>query len=182
MDSEKQLEKLKTIIDVLDTDRASVDETAEAFQAVLEIIKQLKDQIDQEMRQNKGEMDDLFTGVVAELKKLENRILKVSDRLEAKMTVDNNSIRKQLLSEVNSLRDLIPQLPDLSKLENRMEEIAKSIPKIPDELTPTQIRDSLETLQKEDRLDVRAVNGAPKITVSSTPPRDAQIGDLWASP
>ena len=159
MNPDKQLEKLNKLVELLDTDHASTDEVAMAFEAVLGVIKQLKDQIDQEMRQNKGEMDDLFTGVVAELKKLENRITRTSDQLEAKMGVDNESIRKQLLSEVNALRDLIPQLPDLTYLENRIDAVESLIPKIPDELSAEQVRDKLETLKKENRLDSSSIKG-----------------------
>ena len=182
MNPEKQLEKLKTIIDVLETDRTSTDEVATAFEAVLGVIKQLKDQLDQEIKTNKGEMDDLYTGVVAELNKLENRIAKVSDRLEDKMGVDNESIRKQLLQEVNSLRDLIPTLPDLTYLEKRIDAMEELIPKIPDELSAEKVRDKLETLNGEERLDVRAVNNAPKMTVSLSAPSNPEIGDLWGQP
>jgi len=159
MNPDKQLEKLNKLVELLDTDHASTDEVAMAFEAVLGVIKQLKDQIDQEMRQNKGEMDDLFSGVVAELKKLENRITRTSDQLEAKMGVDISAVQKQLLSEVNTLKDLIPQLPDLTYLENRIDAVESLIPKIPDELSAEQVRDKLETLKKENRLDSSSIKG-----------------------
>ena len=159
MNPDKQLEKLNKLVELLDTDHASTDEVAMAFEAVLGVIKQLKDQIDQEMRQNKGEMDDLFSGVVAELKKLENRITRTSDQLEAKMGVDISAVQKQLLSEVNTLKDLIPQLPDLTYLENRIDAVEGMIPKIPDELSAEQVRDKLETLKKENRLDSSSIKG-----------------------
>ena len=159
MDSEKQLKKLEQVLSILETDRASTDEVAMAFEAVLGVIKQLKDQIDQDIKNNKGEMDDLFTGVVAELKKLENRITRTSDQLEAKMGVDISAVQKQLLSEVNTLRDLIPQLPDLTYLENRIDAVESLIPKIPDELSAEQVRDKLETLKKENRLDSSSIKG-----------------------
>jgi hypothetical protein len=210
MDSEKQLNKLKSIIDVLETDRASIDETAEAFQVVFGIIQQIKDQLDQEIKTNKGEMDDLFSGTLAEFKKLENRIVKVSDRLEGKMGVDNESIRKQLLQEVNTLRGLIPTIPDLTYLEDRISEVEGKIPpipEIPDEETPEETRDKLETLSGEDRLDASAIKNLPKpggttlfgginqyggdqrytkfheggsnLTVSDTAPSNPLLNDLW---
>jgi uncharacterized protein Yka (UPF0111/DUF47 family) len=82
MNPDKQLQKLEGILQLLETDRASTDEVVEMFNAVFEIIKQLKDQIDQEMRQNKGEMDDLFAGTIAEINKIEHRLDTFKDRIE----------------------------------------------------------------------------------------------------
>ena len=153
MDSDKQLKKLEGILSILETDRASEDEVAMAFEAVLGVIKQLKDQIDQDIKNNKGEMDDLFTGVVAELKKLENRITKSSDRLEEKMGVDNKQLKEQLLQEVNSVRDLIPTIPSFEPLEKKIEEVRGLIPKIPKELTADQLVDKINTLEEVIELD-----------------------------
>jgi hypothetical protein len=163
MNPDVKLEKLKSIIDLLDTDRASTDEVAQAFEAVFEIIRTIKVQLDQEIKTNKGEMDDLFSGTVAEINKLEHRMTKISDRLEEKMGVDNESIRKQLLKEVKTLKDLIPQLPDLTYLEERIGEVEKKIPQIPDEITPYQVRNKLESIDNEsEKLDIDAIKNLRK--------------------
>jgi NADH dehydrogenase/NADH:ubiquinone oxidoreductase subunit G len=159
MNPDKQLQKLEGILQLLETDRASTDEVVEMFNAVFEIIKQLKDQIDQEMRQNKGEMDDLFAGTIAEINKIEHRLDTFKDRIEQKLAVDNDSIRKQITTEVNRLAELIPTLPDLTYLEKKIEEVKGLIPKIPDELKAEQIRNKLETLKGAERLDASAIKG-----------------------
>lgn len=209
MNPEKQLKKLEGILSILETDNASTDEVAQAFEAVFEIIKVIKDQLDQEIKTNKSEMDDLFTGTIAELKRLENRIVKVNDRLEEKMGVDNESIRKQLLKEVNSLRDLIPTLPDLTYLEDRIAEVEAKIPTIP-EITPEtgeMIVDKINELPTDNdklKIDAKHIKNLPKsgsthlfgggrqdvwhtgdgttmhkLSVQATAPENPAVNDLW---
>jgi len=174
-DPEKQLEKLKTIIDVLDTDRASVDETAEAFQAVLNVIKQLKDTIDRDMASNKGEMDNLYAGVLEELKKTEQRLIKMSDKLESKMDANISIVQKQLLQEVNSIKDTIPSIPSFQPLEDRISEVERKIPEMPkmpdlkpletkDKQLEEEIKELKDKLQKLSELPRGRVGGARKTT------------------
>ena len=168
MDSEKQLKKLEGILSLLETDRASTDEVAEAFEAVFEIIKDIKDQLDQEIKTNKGEMDDLFTGTIAEVNKIQHRLENYVERIENKMGVDNESIRKQLLKEVNSLRDLIPTLPDLTYLEDKIKEVEAKIPKIPEIIPPDTgeiIVDKINELPTDNdklKIDAKHIKNLPK--------------------
>ena len=45
--------------------------------------------------------------------------------------------------------------------------------------TPEQVRDKLETLKEDERLDVSSIKEAPRMTVSLTAPSNPKIGDLW---
>lgn len=166
MNSEKQLENeiisLAEAKKTLTKGMASVDEVVQIFKVVFETIKSINDTIDRNTRNNKVEMDDLFSGTVSELKKIETRMSNMSDRLEGKMAVNISVVQKQLLTEVNSLRELIPTLPDLTYLEEKIDAVKGMIPKIPEEIKAEKIRDKLETLKKDERLDASAIKGLDK--------------------
>ena len=94
------------------------------------------------------------------LKKLENRITRTSDQLEAKIGVDNKQLKEQLLQEVNSVRDLIPTIPSFEPLEKKIEEVRGLIPKIPKELTADQLVDKINTL--EEAIDISTIKDLKK--------------------
>lgn len=207
MNQEKQLEKLQSVISLLETDRASTDEVAQALEAIMLVMKNLKSTIDRDMAFNKGQMDDLFAGVMKQVKVVEQRIEKVSTRLEEKMAGDNSSIRAELVKEVKSLRALIPQLPDLSYLEKKIEAVAKNIP-LKTDLRPLEkkmtglendvrnVEDEIDELKRKplgsnsttifginqygaDQRYSKFHGGASNITVSTTAPLNPLLNDVW---
>lgn len=162
MDKNKQLEALTKTIEFLDDGKATQAEVVEAFTAVFDVIKVLKDEIALDIKANKGETESHITGVLKEIDELELRTTKMSNRLEEKMLVDNIDIQKQLQEKVNSIKELIPQIPSFKPLEDRIDDVERKIPKIPKETAIEETRNRLEGLKGDNRLDISAVRGLTK--------------------
>lgn len=82
-----------------------------------------------------------------------------------KIAVDNLSteLRKELVQQIETVRKLIPSIPpafDPTELQNQIDVLMAYEEK---KLTPTEIRDALETLEGEDRLDASAIKNLPQM-------------------
>jgi len=160
---DKQLEKLNKIAEVLEDNKATQDEVAEALAAVLGIVAQLKDQLEQNIAQNKGEMEMAHKEMYGEMKEMEEEMKEMHTKILKKMVVDNEALRQRLTKEVNRCMEMMPEMPNMMPLEQRISEVEAKIPKIPEELTPLQVKNKLESLVGDSRLDKSAVKGLDEI-------------------
>jgi hypothetical protein len=94
---------------------------------------------------------------------------------------DLDKVVAQVYKELKRIEGLIPTI-NFEPLIKRISEIEGKIPKIPDEITADSIRNKLENLADEERLDVSAVKEAPRMTVSFKAPDNPRVGDLWGNP
>lgn len=143
---ENQLEKLKKMKALLDDDKASNEEVAKMFASVLNVITTVKDTLDKNIAQNKGELSDTINEVYSLLKGHEKDITKTIKDLEQKVAVDNKAVTAQLLGKINEVKGLIPEVPSFKPLEDKLAQIEKKIPTLPD-LKPFETK--LSELEKK---------------------------------
>jgi archaellum component FlaC len=78
-----------------------------------------------------------------------------------KLNSDLSEARSQLealvASEVAKVAARIPELPDLTPLSSRIDEVEAKIPTVPDEQTGEDIRNALEALPKGEKLAINAI-------------------------
>lgn len=157
-----QLEKLNKLFELVDTDHASTAEVTEIFQAILTAIDQLKGHLEQKVAENGVLLKDSITELKDNLE---------SDRAKLKLTVAQNQaqnkqeldqLAKQFFVKVKELQALIPTIPDLTPLEDKIAKVEQKISELPESLNGKQIRDELERLKNNERLDKGAIKGLDK--------------------
>jgi hypothetical protein len=160
MEAEKQLKKLEGILELLETDRASTDEVASAFEVVLDMIAQMKTDLEQEMANNKGEMTDKHRDMYSEMEAMEKRMSDMHAKMSDKMGVDKKEMMQHCEEEVKKCMDMMPVMPDLTPLDKKIMDVEAKIPKIPDEITANQMANKLNTLEEE--IDIEVIKGLKK--------------------
>lgn len=164
---EKELEVLAETRAKITKDMASSDEVAQIFAVVLDVIVAIKESFGQEMAKNKGEdvrqKKELQQYLLTEITDAESRMQDLYKQIEKKEAVDIEQVRTQLLQEINTLRQAIPTIPSLDPIFSRINDIELKIAQIPQKDTTEQIRDGLESLKGDERLDKSAVKGIEEL-------------------
>lgn len=146
---ENQIEKLERVLAILDTDRASTDEVAEVIRAVLEMIGKMREELEQNMAQNKGETEEANSTLYKAINRAEVKLEKLIDQNKKTLAGDIDNITKQFYAEVKDIRELIPTVPSFEPLERRIEEVEQKIPKIPEIPDVGPIKESIEVIEKD---------------------------------
>ena len=161
-----KLKKLENIINVLETDKITHKEFEEIFAMFLKVIEELKRQLENQITDAKSEANTSFKEVTYSLNELELKIKNLINNSEQTSLSQIKELSQRLSSEINRVESSIPSNPDLSYLERMIREVESKIPKLPKELTQEerakQARDDLETLEKDERLDISAIKGLGK--------------------
>ena len=152
--NDQKLEKLKGIIDILQKDTVSTDEFAQVMAGVINSIKDLKtltqkqvDGVEQAFQKLTDKVTSDNTDQIAKLKK---QLITYCTTEVGKMIAEHD----QQIMEMDDKIDAIPSVD-----ENKI--ISKVLAQLPadEDVTPEQIRDDLESLQGDNRLDVSAIKG-----------------------
>ena len=192
-----KLQKLKTLLEVVNQDTFSQKDFLDAFSKVMEIFKAMKEQNSKEMESMKA----MIFSMVSEMQK-NNTVMVDSSKQKmmdycmtemTKMTNDWETMQKKhdskmqamdkKMSQVVSGKDadeakvtkdvlavLIPQIP-------KIDDIEKDIPKL-----GVPIRDSLELLQGKDRLNIKAIDGVEELKKELAIPSGSSKGGWGAHP
>src|SRR3990167_962918 len=158
---EKQLEKLEEVLkkieayETLGGDVPTTKEVVELFEAVLKVVKELKDTLLQKVEDSSSEMSDKYSEAIKVVESLEERMGKKN----AKMSEEMDEMAKKIFQSIAEVKSLISPITDLSPLEKRVGEVEKKIPTIPDEITPEVVKNKMESLEGEDRLDKSSIKG-----------------------
>ena len=150
-----KLSKLEEIVKVLDKDVPTNKDVAEVIGAVLKVIKEVKDILLQKVEDSSSEMSRKHSKLVEEVEGMEEGMKK----MHGKMSSEMDGVVKKVYLAIQEVKNLIPPATDLSLLENRIDEVEKKIPTIPDKITPEQVRDKLENLEGDERLVVDSIKG-----------------------
>lgn len=158
---ERKLEKLLKLIELTDNDYVSAEEIASILETLVSYIKSAGEE-------NESKIETLATEISNRLEEIvltgkENNLKSEQLVNEAKQATlsEIKILTRQLNDEIKRVQNLIPRLPDLSFLERRINEVERKIPVVPkvEEITPEQVRDKLESLTNDERLDVSAIKG-----------------------
>lgn len=151
-----RLQKLQDVLTLVDRDQPTTEEVAEAIDAVINVVAALKDnlskdigKIDAALAEKYSDMSARLSSIDADLKKRLTEQKEVSD-------TECKEIKKLLKSEVERLEKIMPDKTDLSEVLNMIEKAEKKIPR---ELTSEKVRDKLEALEGDERLDKSAIKG-----------------------
>lgn len=158
---EDRFERLLGFLDVENT-----KEFEELITLVIKVVQETKVHLEKCMASDKSEMTSHMEGMAYEMKESELRLQKMVTESRQSSVNEAKTLAKQLSDEIRKVKESMPQMPDLTGLEARIDSIV--IPSIDDieadlPRLGTSIRDGLELLQGDERLDKSAVKGIEDI-------------------
>lgn len=153
------------------SDDQAMEYAEKLFEMALKAIEKIKAQI-QEVIDAKG------VEVEATANGLQDRLNGLSETLESfrdetlskdyKHIESRDTLSKELRNELQKISDSIPTMPDLSYLEERIEDVEAKIPKIP-EPTPADTGEdiiekinALDTKNSKNKIDAKHIKNLPK--------------------
>lgn len=159
---EKEIEVLAESRAKLTKGMATSDEVAQLFTIVLDTILAIKNAFSQEMANNKDEdikeKKELQQDLMSEMSDMESRMKEMCQEMEDKEAVDIEQVRTQLSKDIKSIQALIPDIPSLDPLWQKLSEIESKIPLIPEKDTPLETRNNLESIViEEEKLSIKAI-------------------------
>lgn len=126
------IDKLKQVFEILEEDKASTKEVAEALANILATISQLAKEQAQTARNLKGLIEDSEERASELSERNLRRIENLIEGVKKSNSKAQQALRTELLEEIGRVAEAIPSLPDLSPLERRLTGLeAKEMPKFP---------------------------------------------------
>lgn len=158
---EKKLEKLNALFELVNADFATPDDLIKLSEALLGIITNEKERIDRVITETEGKASKEITKTLTEISKLETRFSNLVNKLQSDSSITLSQATQAFQKEIKRLEKKIPTRTDLSGLEREIADIKDSFNTLPTELTVNNeaIRDGLELLQGDERLDKSAIRG-----------------------
>lgn len=149
-------ETIKKIDKLLYTlDQRADDDVVEVFFLFKEVVDNFRKEIEKQLSKLEGETGEAFSDVGSALDKLEKKVQKEIEKTESGSLSKLKDLAQKLEREVGKIREEMPSMPDLSLLEGKIGEVEKKIVSI----TAEEIRNKLESLKGEERLDKSAIKG-----------------------
>lgn len=174
MDNEA-IQKLQSFINKIDDGLISKQEFSFVFEAFLSVLKELRKNINSSISDNnKLQLKNISDMVSKNIDYVSETLSQtLNETLSNKSNELVNYTNKQcaemcnkMLTDIENIRQNIPTLPDLSIIESKVQDTYKKIEDIenkkPEEIKPEFIRDQLEKLHDEDRLDASAIKDLKK--------------------
>ena len=158
------IEKILEFQDMLEDVVERYSSDSEVIQETINAISVLKGEVETYISTKDTELSDKLSELPTQLDTLKSMLEgKISEgemsHKEHAMKMD--STINKLTSEISAIKASMPTMPDLSEYDDKLEEIKALIPTIPEQVkeTPEELRDKLESLKDDDRLDKSAIKG-----------------------
>lgn len=183
----QRLKVFKELDDQLTKKYATTAETAAIVKTLIDAIRDIKSSLEAKIGTHNSEWDRKISSTLSDLQDLDLKAQKLIIESRQSSLKDVKDLAKQLTDEINRVKDLIPDSFDPSELEQKLVDLESKIPEIIPE-TSEAIRDKLETLKDEERLDASAIKNLPtsveKIIRGGTmrTPEVLVLGEQLASP
>lgn len=163
MTQDKKLDKALKILELANEDYATTEQVVLAIRSLAGLIEQVKSTLEQGIKTGESNQNTKVLGLISEIKETEASLRKLCAE-DKTATLD--TFRAELKKEAEKLQKLIPTLPkpfDPTELQNQINVLMEyETPKV----EAIEVRDSLETLQGEERLDASAIKNLPERTES----------------
>lgn len=163
---DKQYQKVEKIFQMISEEYVKPEEVMEIFVALNASIKKTREEIEENIASNKGEMVDSQNNLYSKIKTLEVNTKEIYDRIASRMALDSKTTREQILNivkDLTELRNSIPKETDLSGIWDKLNELEVKIPTVPEEITPYQIIEKLESIDNEsEKLGIEAIKDLRK--------------------
>ena len=156
---DKKLEKLKKLLEVANQDFATPEEVAKMAKALIDLLKRQRTEIDEKLSSVKDLTESQAKTLAQDLSTKETRLQSLIDSLQAKLKDAESRVQKSIDDAEERVTKKIPKRVDLTDIRNEIQALKDSLPNFATLITmePEAIRDALELLQDEERLDASAI-------------------------
>lgn len=154
----KNLGKLIDLLDLAKGNYVSPQEVVEVIGAVVAVIEKVQDDLSEKISNIEGG-ESLKLATKEELGSIETKLKKIISSIESKPSKENlKELESEFRTEISRLNNIIGNFDDGSDLKERLGYIEDKINSFKTH-SPEEIRDSLESLKEDNRLDVSAIKG-----------------------
>lgn len=159
--TDKKLEKLQKLLEMANEDYVTPDDLIQMSEGLLGIINAEKTRVNKAISDGKDEDEQAKQDLVATLDRKEQAVKHLISELGRAYADNDNIISAQFSKEVKRLEKKIPTKTDLTEINAIIESLQRGLASFPTELTINNeaVRDGLELLEGDERLDKSAING-----------------------
>lgn len=144
---EIKLKKLEAVIAAIDIDTPSTQEVADLIAQIIQAVQEVKTYLEKQAQENKLDLNRVvnrsFEEAIQRLDEFNEELKKkaelVLENVQKNAKIDIDTITKGLYKELKVLKDLIPPPADFTNVLNKISEIEKRIPTLPDEITGERV-------------------------------------------
>lgn len=160
----KLLKFLETLQQATEGGAVQPQELIKISDTILSIVKSQGEKLEKSINDVDSDKESKINSLKADL---DTQEYKLNKAIEAVKTSSDKTLEKKikaLSKEIENVMLSIPEATDLTELEAKIEAVRKEIPTIPEikEKGATEIRDMLETLEEDERLDAKAIKNLPE--------------------
>jgi len=166
MPNQKNLERLNKLLEAFDSGAVLPEELIKAIDAVMAIINQNGRTLVDKIVETKKASDSDITNLKSELAKTRDNLQSVINQVKSNSDTSVVEVKTALLREVKRVEALIPVLPpetDLSEVFDEIESQKEQLQNLSVLIVGENIRNSLEALQGDERLDKSAIRGLDEL-------------------
>jgi len=159
--SDQRLEKLKKLLEVATEDVATPADLLNLTETLVTVIAKEREKLHAKLAEQKDDTDGAIASALQSLDQKERAIRTLIDQLSRTISENATTLQNRLTSELQRLERKIPTRTDLGGIERQIEAIQEALTTVPTEITanPQAVRDALELLSEDDRLDIGAIRG-----------------------
>lgn len=166
MPNDKKLKRLEALLDTFDAGAVQPDELIKAIDAVMAIIDQNGRTLFDKIIETKEINNKDIERVKFELNQAKQNLESIIEEVKNKNGVTLAEIKRTFVNEIKRVESLIPELPpetDLTEVFNGIESHKEQLEQLSVLIVGENIRNSLESLQGDDRLDKSAIRGLDEL-------------------
>lgn len=172
-----KLEKAIKLFEAVNANYATPEDIAGIVKSLVDAISGIKKSLDASIKSGDADLNTKVSGCISQIKGMESSLQQLFSDNEKK-TLD--TFRTELGNEVGKVQKLINTLPpafDPTELQNQIDVLMAYESK---ETEAIGVRDALETLGGEDRLDASAIKNLPMLVEKIQTGLPAGPQALWA--
>lgn len=158
---DQRLEKLKKLLEVAQEDVATPADLLKLTETLVKVITKEREKLVTKIEAEKDATSATVAQLRATIEKKDSILRYLVNEQMRLSTETTDKLSKRLTAEVKRLEGKIPTRTDLSGLEAEIDAIREALVTVPTEITanPQSVRDALELLAEDDRLDIGAIRG-----------------------
>lgn len=167
MDDEKKikrLEQLNVLLNEVESGGITPEEVGELFGALVEVMKQIKQEVDTRLANVGPEMERRLGNMSSYVGNFENQVRESSELSKSAKKQIAEEMRK-MRSELKGVENLIPEEVDLAPLETKLNTLYKAFTSLTSEKIVEKINTSTKKIKREQ---VEGLEEALKVRSTST--------------
>lgn len=166
---DQMLATLRKIFTTAGEDFTTTDEVARALVQVVRGIQNVREAAKKELDKVDGDLQGKFKACIADMNSMETMLKGLITGAKGDAKVELKAMVATLRGEMRDIEDSIPNPTDLKEVFSELQRIEDLIPSTLMLPSAEQIRDSLETLEDEERLDASAIKNLEKFVKDLAP-------------